>query len=172
MVFFQNFSPGAILYTALHGTYGIAWLIKAKFFPDLTFQKRVPLGTLVVCGAVMFLYWGFGILIYVGYGIQNPSGKRIFASIFLLSVGLCLMMSADAQKNFVLKYRKGLITDGLFSRTRNPNYLGEALIYSSLAICTGTWIAWGYLLFVWSTLFVERILIKEFSLSKKDGWEE
>ena len=29
------------------------------------------------------------------------------------------------QKYFVLRAKKGLITDGLFSRSRNPNYLGE-----------------------------------------------
>lgn len=172
MTYFQNYSMGAILYTALHGTYGLVWLIKAQAFPDLTFQKVVPLGTLVVCGVVMSLYWGFGILLYMGYGIQNPSNERIFACIFLMSLGLTLMMSADAQKNFTLKYKKGLITDGLFARTRNPNYLGEALIYCSLAACTGHWLPWLYLLLVWGTLFFERIIIKELSLMKKPGWKE
>ena len=37
------------------------------------------------------------------------------------------------QKYFVLRARRGLITDGLFSRCRNPNYLGEMMIYGSFA---------------------------------------
>jgi steroid 5-alpha reductase family enzyme len=38
----------------------------------------------------------------------------------------------DAQKFFVLQLRKGVIQDGLFARTRNPNYLGEVLTYGGL----------------------------------------
>ena len=41
--------------------------------------------------------------------------------------------TADVQKYFVLRAKRGLITDGLFSRSRNPNYLGEMFIYGSFA---------------------------------------
>jgi protein-S-isoprenylcysteine O-methyltransferase Ste14 len=41
---------------------------------------------------------------------------------------------SDAQKYFTLQLKKGLITDGLFGRTRNPNYLGEILIYLAYAM--------------------------------------
>jgi Protein of unknown function (DUF1295) len=39
----------------------------------------------------------------------------------------------DAQKYYTLRFWSGLIEDGLFARTRNPNYLGETLIYISFA---------------------------------------
>lgn len=41
---------------------------------------------------------------------------------------------------FTLKARKGLITDGLFARTRNPNYLGEILIYFAYAMLSLHWL--------------------------------
>ena len=52
------------------------------------------------------------------------------ASIFIRGkssniIGVFLHYGSDAQKYFTLKYRKGLITEGFFSRCRNPNYLGE-----------------------------------------------
>jgi Protein of unknown function (DUF1295) len=46
---------------------------------------------------------------------------------------------SDAQKFYILRERKGLIEDGLFTRTRNPNYLGEILIYVSFAIMSMHW---------------------------------
>jgi hypothetical protein len=46
---------------------------------------------------------------------------------------------SDAQKFFVLQLRKGLIEDGLFARIRNPNYLGEVVIYSGFALASWHW---------------------------------
>ncbi len=40
----------------------------------------------------------------------------------------------------MLKVRRGLITDGFFARTRNPNYLGEMMIYGSFAALSMHWI--------------------------------
>ena len=34
------------------------------------------------------------------------------------------MLVSDCQKYFTLKYKKGLIQNGMFKYTRNPNYLG------------------------------------------------
>ena len=37
-------------------------------------------------------------------------------------------------RHFTLRMQPGLIEDGLFARTRNPNYFGELLIYSGFAL--------------------------------------
>ena len=58
----------------------------------------------------------------------------VFAIVlFLYTIGNFFHYVSDAQKFFTLRERKGLIEDGLFTRTRNPNYLGEILIYLSYA---------------------------------------
>jgi steroid 5-alpha reductase family enzyme len=66
--------------------------------------------------------------------------------------------------------KKGLISDGFFERTRNPNYLGEILIYASFAIIAEDTVSWCILLTVWSILFASSMLMKEASFMKKDGW--
>ena len=58
-------------------------------------------------------------------------------ALFLYTVGIFLHYVSDAQKYYTLQYRKGLIEEGLFSRTRNPNYLGEILIYTGSSTLTG-----------------------------------
>ena len=44
-------------------------------------------------------------------------------------VGVVVMLLSDSQKYYTLKYKKGLISDGMMKYTRNPNYLGEVMIY-------------------------------------------
>jgi len=45
-----------------------------------------------------------------------------------------------------------LIQNGFFATTRNPNYVGEILIYVSFAIMTGNPLSYYILLMDWSIL--------------------
>ena len=47
--------------------------------------------------------------------------------------GIWLHHTADCQKYFVLEAKSSLITDGLWSLSRNPNYLGELFILGAFA---------------------------------------
>lgn len=87
-------------------------------------------------------------------------------------VGVSLMIGSDVQKYTQLKLKKGLITDCFFSRTRNPNYLGEILIYLSFGIMSKNCISYYILGLVWSTLFLSSMLMKDLSFMKKDGWKQ
>jgi hypothetical protein len=46
------------------------------------------------------------------------------------------------------------------------------MIYSGFALLVNQWFPWIYLLLVWSTVFVVRILQKEVSLRQKVGWKK
>lgn len=81
------------------------------------------------------------------------------------------MIGADTQKYIQLKLKKGLVNDHFFSKTRNPNYLGEILIYGGFGIIAGDCIAWCILLTFWIVLFGTGMLRKELSYMRKDGWE-
>lgn len=60
----------------------------------------------------------------------------------------------------------------MFSRNRNPNYLGEALLYLSFAIVTEIYISYMILIFIWLVVFLPNMLVKDFRLAKKDGFNE
>jgi hypothetical protein len=55
---------------------------------------------------------------------------------------------------------------------RNPNFLGEMMLYSSFAFLVDNSHAFFILIFIWSTIFISRIILKENSLAKKDGYEK
>lgn len=81
------------------------------------------------------------------------------------------MMTADAQKYFTLKYKKGLISEGMFKLTRNPNYFGEILVYLSFAIAVGHTVAYAIPASIWCTVFAANMYCKEKSYARKAGWD-
>ena len=60
---------------------------------------------------------------------------------------------------------------GMFARTRNPNYLGEILLYLSFAILTGNTISYAILITIWCTLFALNMICKDRSLRRKAEWK-
>ena len=79
------------------------------------------------------------------------------------------MIAADCQKYFTLKYKKGLFTDGVFKYTRNPNFLGEMMIYGVYAGLANHWI--GYLIYAYACLFFfSRMLNKDMRISRHPEW--
>lgn len=101
---------------------------------------------------------------------QALNNERIMWAIISNVIGVFYMIGADVQKFTQLKLKKGLISDGFFYRTRNPNYFGEILIYLSFAIVSNSCLSYCILLTVWTILFGTSCLMKELSFMKKDGW--
>ena len=75
------------------------------------------------------------------------------------------MLGSDAQKYFILREKKGLIWDGYMLWTRNPNYLGEMMLYSAFACIINSRNYWIILLTKWFIVFSLRMIKKEYSLS-------
>jgi steroid 5-alpha reductase family enzyme len=96
----------------------------------------------------------------------------IGTAVAIHTLGLTLMMSADAQKHALLSQRPGLITTGLFARMRHPNYLGEMLLYAAYALLARHWAPWLVLACVWGGLFLPNMLVMEARLSRHPGWRE
>jgi steroid 5-alpha reductase family enzyme len=86
--------------------------------------------------------------------------------------GIVFMMGADCQKYFTLKVKRGLLNDGFMKWSRNPNYVGEMMIYSSFAILVQRNEPWYILGYMWTLIFLSRMIQKDYSLSKKLGWKE
>ena len=94
------------------------------------------------------------------------------AAISLHTLGVVIMMTADCQKYFTLKYHQGLIREGLFKYIRHPNYLGEIMLYASYAMIVQHWIPWAILAWVWIGVFLVNILQKEASMSRYPEWAD
>ncbi len=166
---FDCWTPTAWTYAALHGSYGLCWLLKDAAFPDPNWEKRVTFaGAVMMWVGALLLYW-IAPLIIVVQRVEAPLWLLATASIVYV-MGVVLMMGADGQKYFTLRARKGLITDGFFSRVRHPNYLGEMMLYGAFAAVSMHWAPWLVLAWVWLGVFVPNMLNKERSMSRYPEW--
>jgi len=171
MDYYDSFTNGAWLYMALQGIYGFTWVIKDFGFRDPVTSNKVSfLGFL----ALLFLV-AFPTLVIAWLAISRhvePSGLEIFIAVALMMLGICIMIGADCQRHFTLKYRKGLITDGLYRYSRNPNYFGEILIYASFVSIANHWLAYVLLCYWIVAIFMPRFFRKDHSISRHPGWAE
>lgn len=174
MALYGNFSTDAFTYLALHGSYGLLWLLKDVVFPDPNWQKRVTFGGgFMAFAMVLGPYWSMPFLLISGVlGPRSPASPALLcAAVAMHTIGVALMFGADAQKFFTLKHARGLITTGFFARVRHPNYLGEMMLYAAYALLVRHWAAWCVLGFVWLQVFLPNMKNKEASMSRYPEWE-
>jgi protein-S-isoprenylcysteine O-methyltransferase Ste14 len=173
---YGNTSTAAWVYLGLHGGYGLSWLVKDLVVPDRGWQQRVTFGgALLSFLLVLAPYWVLPWLLIsgaLGPDHPQPAPALMAACVVLFTIGLTMMIGADAQKNAALAARPGLITTGFYARMRHPNYLGEMLIYASFALMVRHWIPWVILGFIWTFVFMTNIAAQEVSVSRHPGWAD
>ncbi len=166
---YDCWTPTAWTYLALHGSYGLCWLLKDAALPDPNWEKRVTFaGAFFMWAGALALYWISPWLI-VSRRIEAPTWLLGVATLVYV-MGVVIMMGSDAQKFFTLKAKRGLISDGFFARIRHPNYLGEMMLYGSFAALTMHWAPWLVLAWIWLGVFVPNMIKKEQSMSRYPEW--
>lgn len=164
MTYYDFWGVLAWVYLALHGTYCLLWMIKEYSFRDRRFEKKIhPVAGFIFVFSALGAYWVAPFLI-TSERMTAPNWL-IALSVFVTILGVFYHYVSDAQKHAILDIRKGLITTGLFCRTRNPNYFGEMLIYLGFAMLAQHWAPFLALAYWW-TFFVRNMLQKDKSMSR------
>ena len=171
MWFYQNWSTEAFVYLSIHGTYSVLWLIKQSLYPDRRFDEQQPIWIGVLFVFVPLAgYYAAPYLLISRHLILPPYLIGVVLAIY--TIGIFLHYVSDAQKYYTLKLQKGLIEEGLFGRTRNPNYLGEILIYVSYALMSLHWLPFLILAGWVFGFFLRNMLKKDKSMSRHPRFEE
>ncbi|RPH63033.1 MAG: steroid 5-alpha reductase [Chloroflexi bacterium] len=172
MAWFDQWSnPTAWIYLALHGTYGILWMLKSRIFPDAQWQQETSLWYGLVIWGSLTLYWIPAYLL-TSRGIQAPPWVLGLA-VSINILGVFLHFTTDMQKFIQLKLQPGkLISDGMMARVRNGNYFGELLIYGAFALLAMTWLAFIPLALFVAAYWTPNMIRKEKMLAALPGFEE
>jgi protein-S-isoprenylcysteine O-methyltransferase Ste14 len=171
MAYWHNWSMEAFVYLAIHGAYSLLWLIKQATYPDRRFDEEKPLWF-----GILFIFLplaGYYVAPYllIRHHLALPP-YLVGIVLLLFTFGVFFHYVADAQKHYTLELRPGLIEDGLFRRTRNPNYLGEILIYVAFALMSLHWLPFVIFGGWVGGFFVRNMLKKDQSLSRHPGFAE
>jgi protein-S-isoprenylcysteine O-methyltransferase Ste14 len=163
-------NPTAWVYLALHGTYGLLWVLKSHIFPDRNWEKKVTIWFGLISLAALTLYW-IPAWLLTSRSIQSPPWL-LAISISIYTFGVFFHFVSDMQKHISLKLQPNtLITDGMMAYSRNINYFGELLIYLALALLAMTWLAFIPLALFVAFYWTPNMLRKEKSLAKYPGFE-
>jgi steroid 5-alpha reductase family enzyme len=173
MIFYyrQWNNPTAMIYLALHGTYGLMWVMKSRIFPDKQWEQRPALWFGIFAWLGLALYWLPGWIIF-SRSLQAPAWLlAICISAYVF--GVFFHFASDMQKYTSLELKpETLITNKLFGLSHNINYFGEFLIYTSMATLAMSWIAYmpllAFIIFYWTPNMVR----KEKSLSRYPGFNQ
>ena len=167
---FKTETFGAYLYIAMHSTYAMCWLMKELWYPDRSWMQPISFVWCVLgFFGMMIAYWASPFLICRAN--HEPSNLAVLVSVSSFGFGLFFTYGSDCQKHFTLKLKKGLITDGFFTWTRNPNYLGEIMIYSGFAGVSGSIYPFLFLAGVIAFLFYPNMLRKDQSMSRHEEFK-
>ena len=166
-------STAAWIYLAMHGSYGLVWLLKDYAFPDGNWHRPCTYGSALFGMLGLAAYWTIGWLLISGtsqpdYPLPEPAWFTVCISLCVL--GSAIMIAADAQKYVTLKLQRGLITGGMFRYVRHPNYLGEMMIYASFGLMAWHWLVLVILGYYWLGMFAVNMAIKEASMSRYPEW--
>jgi steroid 5-alpha reductase family enzyme len=164
-------NPTAWIYLALHGTYGVLWVLKSRIFPDRAWEEKTGLGFGLFIWATLSLYW-IGPWLLISRDIQAPPWY-LGLCVSLYVFGVFFHFTADMQKHTALSIKgRHLITDGMMARSRNLNYLGELLVYSGFLLLPMHWLPMSILALIVLGGWVPRMLRKDRSLAKYPEFEQ
>jgi steroid 5-alpha reductase family enzyme len=164
-IYHQWENPTAWIYLALHGCYGLLWVLKSRVFPDRQWEQATGVAYGLVIWAGLSLYWVAPWLL-VAREVQAP-GWYLALCVSLYIFGVFFHFAADMQKHTSLQLRPGrLITEGLWSHLRNPNYFGEFLIYLGFGLLAMHWLPVAILLLWVLVVWFPNMRKKDRSLAR------
>jgi protein-S-isoprenylcysteine O-methyltransferase Ste14 len=159
------------VYLSMQAAYGLLWCTKSQYYGDHAWDKPFEnFAAFIVCNVVLMANYSY----ILALSLHSYQWHPLFLSlcIFIFTIGIFLHFVSDMQKQTQLKAKPKLIVDGMFTHSRNPNYLGELCIYGAfnmLAFNAISLLLFGLLFYV---VWWPRMIAKDVSISRYAGFDK
>jgi steroid 5-alpha reductase family enzyme len=164
-------NTAAWIYLALHGSYGVMWVMKSRLFGDHSWEAETSPAYGALIWVALSLYWVTPWIISANN--VNPPAPYLALCIALFAFGVFFHFAADMQKHMHLEYRPGtLLTEGVWASSRNPNYFGELLIYLGFSLLAMHWAPLAVLALFIAFVWLPNMRRKDKSLSRYPEFED
>ena len=96
--YFQNFSATMLMYSVMHGTYGMLWYLKHCVYPDKSMEDKCTIVCAIICWVLILgPYMIPAYLLASGIASNNTQTQfRIYGSCTLYIMGVTLALISDA----------------------------------------------------------------------------
>merc|ERR1712183_422606 len=138
-------------------------------FPDNNWEKPIGVQGIVVW-LILSPFWIS--TWYIASENYEAPAWLLGLSLSLFVVGMFYHFVSDMQKTTTLNLRKGLITTGLWARTRNPNYFGEFLVYLGFSLLACHWVTFIGFAFLIYVVWIPNMKKKDASPSRYPEFED
>ena len=110
---------------------------------------------------------------FIPINIEIADSLFLGGCISMFIFGVFLHFTSDMQKYIYLKLRPGhLITEEMFSKSRNTNYLGELFIYLGFSLIAKDWIPILTLFLFVAFIWIPNMIKKDRSLSRYPNFKD
>ena len=159
------------VYLALHGSYGFLWILKSRYFGDASWERECSIAYGLVIWGGLSLYWIAPW--WIAYFDVRVPAWHLAMCTSIFSFGVFFHFAADMQKHMHIRHARGtLLTDGLWSVSRNPNYFGELLIYLGFTLLAMHWIPLLVLAAFIGAVWIPNMRRKDRSLSRYEKFSD
>ena len=171
IIFQRTSSPTCWVYFAIHGSYGLMWVIKSNIFGDKKWERDCTIKRGIMLTSGLLGYWVIPFLLITSK--IEAHGIIIAVSVTSNILGTFFHFLSDLHKSLFIEYHKGhLLNNGLWKYTRNPNYFGELLIYFSFALLSMHILSFFILGSIVVIEWIPNMINKDKSLSRYPEFNE
>ncbi|MBD2776467.1 DUF1295 domain-containing protein [Iningainema tapete] len=156
-----------VIYLCLHIGYCTWWLLEQWLFPQRRQIFSESVGLFGFISTLLFVGFLYALPGYLAFTNPVPiSMTAVAIALPLYTFGTLINATADVQKLTAKQFGTGLVRDGIWRFSRNINYFGDLLRYTSFSVVAGS--LWAYVVPLAVTLiYLQRISQKEQAMSAK-----
>ncbi len=103
----------------------------------------------------------------MGFEIEKQNPEKLFWTCFIFVIGMSVIAIAETQKYVYYTVKNSITVSGIFSKCRNPEFLGDSIVnFTLLTFVNSVWACSLFILL--EIIIIHQIIVKKEKIMEKD----